>query len=507
MSAAAQADLQLADQFAEFYADPLGFVLFAYPWGEPGALDHSAGPDRWQREFLTELGSEVKRRKFDGVNPVEPIRMAVASGHGIGKSTLVAWIVDWLMSTRPKCQGTITANTVAQLETKTWAAIQTWTKRLINSHWFRVTTEKIVKVGEEAEWFCRALTCKEENSEAFQGQHAATSTSFYIFDEASAVPDGVYVAAEGGLTDGEPMMFCFGNPTRNTGKFYRVVFGSEQRRWKRRSIDSRTCSLPNKSEIEEWLIDHGEDSDFFKVRVRGLPPSASELQFIDLNRVEAAQKRTVSPLEDEPLIAGMDVSGGGSSWTVIRFRRGPDARSIPPIRITGEKSRDRSMLIARCAELLRDKRPERKIAMLFVDSAFGSPIVERLRAMGFKTVEEINFGNESPDWHQKNQRAYMWNRLKEWLLTGAIPADEAPQEPERTHTLVSQICGPGYHLDLRDRLVIESKESMQKRGEASPDDADALALTFARPVAPRKPEPVEDRHYYEPGSYGTGWME
>jgi hypothetical protein len=122
-------------------------------------------------------------------------------------------------------------------------------------------------------WFCSAQSCREENSEAFAGQHAANSSSFYVFDEASAIPDRIFEVAEGGLTDGAPMMFLFGNPTRNTGKFYRTTYGSEQTRWKSRAIDSRTCSLPNQVQIAEWLEDYKEDSDFFRVRVRGLPPS------------------------------------------------------------------------------------------------------------------------------------------------------------------------------------------------------------------------------------------
>lgn len=504
-AAAAELDLKLAEEIADFYADPLGFVLYAYPWGDPGPLQKLAGPDDWQRDVLTEIGEEVRRRGFDGVHPVDPIRDATASGHGIGKSTLVAWIVDWIMSTRPGCRGTITANTVAQLRTKTWAAIQYWSKLLINAHWFRITTERMMRVGQEEDWFCSAQTCKEENSEAFAGQHAATSSSFYIFDEASAVPDKIYEVAEGGLTDGESMEFMFGNPTRNTGKFYRAVFGAEQHLFKKRSIDSRTVRITNKKTLETWLTTYGEESDFFKVRVRGLPPSASELQFIDNIRVEKAQKRIVHPLEDEPLVAGFDVSGGGSAWNVIRFRRGPDARSIPPIRIAGEKGRDRNVLVGICAELLRDTSPERKIAMMFVDSAFGSPIVERLKVMGFRNVEEVNFGNESPDFHQENQRAYMWNKLKDWLQLGAIPADDGPQEPEATHTLAAQICGPGYHINRRNRLVIESKQQMKDRGEASPDDADALCLTFAQPVAPR-PKPKTHELSVEHGSLGAEWM-
>lgn len=469
------AESDLAELVSNCYADPMRFVMLAYPWGEPGTLLDYDGPDTWQRETLIQIGEEVKKRRFDGFHAVEPIRLAIASGHGIGKSTLVAWIVNWLMSTRPDCQGTVTANTATQLETKTWAAIRKWTAMSITSHWFTCNTSAMRSVTRPATWFCTPLTCREENSEAFAGQHAAGSTSFYIFDEASAVPDGIYEVADGGLTDGEPMEFMFGNPTRSSGKFYRCCFGVEQNRWIHRSIDSRTSKFANKVELQNWIDDYGEDSDFVRVRVRGLPPSASELQFIDIQRIQDAQRRQVEVLPDEPLIAGFDVSGGGSAWNVIRFRRGLDARSIPPIRIPGEHGRDRSVLIGRAAEVMRGTHNGHKVAAMFVDSAFGAPIVERLHLLGYKNVHEINFGGLAPNAHQANQRAYMWTTLKDWLLRGAI--DSLPQ-------LEIGLGGPGYHINKSNKLVLESKADMQKRGEASPDDGDALALTFARPVAP-----------------------
>jgi hypothetical protein len=499
---AADDNASLADQVAEFYADPLGFVLFAYPWGEVGtALEHFDGPDQWQRELLEEIGRDVLARQFDGVNSVEAIREAIASGHGIGKSVLVAWLVNWIMSTRPGAQGTVTANTVTQLETKTWAAIDKWTSLCITRHWFKVSTGAIRIVEGLFEgygprnWFCVAQTCREENSEAFAGQHAATSTSFYIFDEASAVPDKIFEVAEGGLTDGEPHIYAFGNPTRNSGKFYRVCFGAEQERWKHRSIDSRLARMTNKATIAEWLQDYGEDSDFFRVRVRGLPPGASELQFIDRNRVLEAQARNVETLADEPLVCGMDVSGGGSAWNVIRFRRGLDARSIPAKRINGEQGRDRNVLVGIAAEIMRDRTPGRQVAALFIDSAFGSPIFERLRSLGFNNVFEVSFGAKSGDPHQANMRAFMWFRLKDWLLRGAIPKDEAIGEPDRSHTISGQLCGPGYHINRQNKLVLESKSDMQKRGEASPDDADALALTFAAAVAPKPKVTIHEEEY------------
>ena len=320
-------------------------------------------------------------------------------------------------------------------------------------------------------WKVVAQTCKEENAQSFAGQHAATSTSWYLFDEASAVPDGIYEVAYCGLTDGEPMMFVWGQPERNTGEFHKICFGSLAARWNHRRVDSRTSRFTNKELIAEWERDYGEDSDWFRVRVLGLPPTADELPFIDYSRIQAARKRPVEVLRDEPLVAGFDVSGGGAAWNVIRFRRGLDARTYAPIRITGEQGRERAVLIAQAAEVLRNGVNSQPVAAMFVDSAFGAAIVERLWTMGYRNVHEVNFGGNSPDVHCANYRAFMWRQMKDWLANGAVPDDER---------FAQQIGSPGYHINRSSKLVIEAKQEMQKRGLASPDDADALALTFAR---------------------------
>lgn len=466
----AELEVALGQDVAGCYADPLRFVRQMYPW----PINGEVGPDAWQAEVLTEIGRAVQARGFDGVHAVEPIRTAISSGHGVGKSALFAWIVDWLMSTRPHCVGTITANTNEQLAKKTWAAIQMWTQRCLTGHWFEINSQIMCVPKHRSSWFCAPQSCAEENSEAFAGQHAKSSTSFYLFDEASAVPKKIYEVAEGGLTDGEPMIIIAGNPTRNTGAFHEAVFGSRRGRWTSHIIDSRTCKLPNKALIAEWAEDYGEDSDFFRVRVRGLPPAQSELQFIGLDLVRSAQIRQVETLSDEPLIAGVDVSGGGAAWTTCWFRRGLDARSIPPIRISGTASKDRQYVVSRLAEALRQHQP----AAMFVDSAFGAAVVERLNQLGFRQVYEVSFGGPSPDAHQENQRAYQWAALKEWLKRGAIPTHD-----ER---LAMDLQGPGFHLNKKNKLVLEAKDSMQKRGVASPDDGDGLSLTFAQPVmAPR----------------------
>ena len=145
----AQVEAELIDDIAQFINDPLGFVEYAFSWGS-GELEGQSGPDVWQREFLEELGREVRERGFDGSASVLPVRMAVGSGHGIGKSALVAWVILWIMSTRPGCRGSVTASTVTQLQTKTIPELSKWTKRAINAHWFRVDTTKIIHVEDSS---------------------------------------------------------------------------------------------------------------------------------------------------------------------------------------------------------------------------------------------------------------------------------------------------------------------------------------------------------------------
>ena len=143
----ADADAALADEIATYYDDPLGFCLFAWDWNT-GPLDGWHGPNRFQERYLHALGKHIRARGFDGFNPVAPILMSRASGHGIGKSALCGMLVTFIMATRPHCRGVVTANTAAQLRTKTFAEIAKWHSMSIVRHWFDVTTG----IGNMAMW-------------------------------------------------------------------------------------------------------------------------------------------------------------------------------------------------------------------------------------------------------------------------------------------------------------------------------------------------------------------
>src|ERR1019366_3888251 len=292
-------------------------------------------------------------------------------------------------------------------------------------------------------------------------------------------PNIIHEVQEGGLTDGEPMHFLYGNPTRRRGVFYDIVFGGEGKRWKTWIIDARNCRFPNKQLIEEQREDWGEDSDRFRVRVRGIPPKAEDAQFIDSQRVIEAQKRIVQPLPDEPLVAGCDLAWGGKDANVIRFRRGRDARSIPAIRIPGELTRDPSVLTNRLADILSGTYDGQKVAMLFLDSAgIAGSVGTRLRELGYKNLLEVNFGADSPNRKYRYMRDFMWGQMKDWLLIGGI--DKSPR-------LENDLTAPGLRDDLQQRVWLESKKEMKGRDVPSPDEGDALCLTFAQTFAPAVP--------------------
>lgn len=493
-------DWELSKDMGQFYADPLGFVMYAFPWDSDASLQVCKlqgkwkkkyksiyGPDIWACEFLEDLGHAIRDRGFNGVDAVDPIRMAVASGHGVGKSAMTGWITTWIMCTRPYAQGTVTANTFQQLETKTWAQIKKWMKLSVASHWFTIGASKIVHNDYPDSWFCSAQTCREENSEAFAGQHAANSTSFYINDEASAIPDAIFEVQDGGLTDGEPMQFNFGNPTRNTGRF-RECWRKLRHRWKTYKVDSRSVQITNKNFLNEMINDYGLDSDTVKVRVLGDFPKASFKQFISEVDVEAAQQRHLkkTAYNFAPKVIGVDPSWSGDDEFIIGIRQGLYYKQLGK----WEKN-DNDIEMANIIARFED---DEGADAVHVDGGFGTGIVSAGKTMG-RNWQIVWFSAKSPDAGCMNLRAHMWNETRKWLKDGGcIPEDDV---------LRADLTGPETVPRVDGKIQLESKEDMKRRGIPSPNRADALALTFAMPVVKVDHIPVSKQraqHDFDPYS-------
>jgi hypothetical protein len=471
---------QLCTLAASLTRDPVRFVMAAYPWGEPGGpLAKHPGPDNWQMEVLGYIR--------DNLGFGRPLRIAIAGGVGPGKSALMAWICDWALTTCVDTRGRITANSGPQLSTATWPEITKWRRMSLWSHWFESGDRRIRSVdsGHKDSWRCDAITWDEHRPESFAGFHNAGRRIIYGFDESAGIANSIFRESEGilaGAEDTEIIWLCLGNPTRNTTHF-RTLFagGANAHLWKSWHIDTRTARMSDKAQIKEWIDSYGMDSDFVRVRVLSQFPRASSTQFISTELVAAAADPSmeINGTIWDPLIVGVDVARFGDDKSVIRFRRGPDARSIAPLKFRGL---DNMQLAARIGEVNERYKPD----AIFIDQGGnGAGVVDRCRYLHMP-VTGVDFG-ASPDRMQigqqgaigyANKRAEMWGTMKEWLRGGIIDKD-----PE----LMSDLPAVEYGykmLDGKDVIILERKEDMKKRGLASPDDADALALTFAYPVGP-----------------------
>jgi len=475
---------ELAEFIAQFYDDPLGFVMAVFPWGEPTLLDGSpnplankSGPEPWQRELLEDMGAHIRNNmilKELGLD-MEVFRSAVASGHGIGKSAIVAWLIYFLMSTRVDTRGAVTASTQFQLEDKTWPELAKWHNLAMNKHWFRwtATTFSFAAYPEDKQKNYRttAATVSETNTEAFAGLHNEGGTVFILFDEASGVFPKIWEVADGALTDGEGFFFAFGNPTKPDGEFA-DCFDKHSHMYRTRNIDSREVSFTNKNALRDILRKYGDDSDEARVRVKGQFPSQSYNGFISAEGVDLSMAKDTHGDPGAGLIMAVDVARFGKDKSVITFRQGRDARVFPQL----EFAKLSTMKLAEIAAHEIDaKRPD---AVVIESTGPGAGVIDRLRDLGYKIIE-IHPGSAAREHeHYVNKRAEYWAAMRDWIYEEGV----LPNDPD----LKAQLVSIQYSLDRHEqRIKLESKEDMSKRGLPSPDKGDSLALTFAVKVARR----------------------
>lgn len=466
---ASQPDVEemLINDMGSFTNDPLGWVMYSFDWGQ-GELAEFDGPEDWQRDLLKRVGDGL-------IDYQDAIREAVASGHGIGKSALVAWLILWSLSTFEEARGVVTANTATQLTTKTWPELYKWHRLFIAKHWFTITATSIYSSDPEHEktWRFDAVPWSLINTEAFAGLHNLHKRVVLIFDEASAIHDKIWEVAEGAMTDKdtEILWFAFGNPTRKSGRFH-ACFHNLKHRWAHDQIDARTVRFANKEQIKKWAEDYGENSDFFKIRVTGEFPMTSERQFISGESVEAARGRKLGDRQFmfAPVIIGVDNAWTGGDEIAIYKRQG-----LASWKLGVYPRNDDDTVIAGYLARFED---EHNADAVFIDLAYGTGVASIGKQLGRKW-QLIAFASASSDEQYLNKRVEMWGLMKEWLKEGG----SIPDDPK----LVEELTGPESFVTLKGKVAIESKDDMKARGLDSPNRADALALTFALPVKKKIP--------------------
>ena len=473
-------EVELIQDIAKFYDNPLGFVRYVFPWGE-GALKDQA-IDTWQEDTLKTIGDAVS----NGATLEEAVRIAIASGHGIGKTAFVSWIILWFISTRDFPQIVVTSNTANQLSAKTWRELAKWHRLAINKHWFEWTATKFYHKEYPDTWFASAIPWSINNSEAFAGTHE--KHVLVIYDEASGIHDQIWEVTEGAMTTAGAMWLAFGNPTKNTGRF-RECFGKFKHRWITRQIDSREAKQASLKQIQQWVDDYGEDSDFVRVRVRGVFPRAGSNQFIGADIVESCRNYKAEGYQSLERLLGVDVARFGDDQSVIIKRQG--RKVSEPVKYRGL---DTMALASRVVEQIDEYNPD----AIFIDGVgVGGGVIDRVKQLRpSANIIDVIAGSTANDAAKYfNKRAEMWGLTRDYLKAGA----ELPIDNE----LLEELQAVEYGFSPKQQIQIEKKEDMKARGLSSPDVADALCLTFAEKVIRKEPEPIDE---YESHYGSNSWM-
>jgi hypothetical protein len=486
---------------AQVKDNPYVFVMLMFPWGVKGTpLEHFSGPRKWQREVLQDITAHIKQN--NGKVDFDTLREAVASGRGIGKSALVSWLVIWMLTTRIGSTTIVSANSESQLRKVTWAEITKWLAMGLNSHWFEVSAtslqpakwltelvERDLRKGTRY-WGVEGRLWSAENPDAFAGVHNMDGV-LVIFDEASGIDDAIWAVTAGFFTENTPnrFWFAFSNPRRNTGYFYET-FHSKRDFWDTKVVDARTVEGTDKAVYQQIIDEYGPDSAQAHVEVYGQFPSAGDDQFIGANTVDEAMKRIKYQDLSAPIVIGVDPARFGADATVIAVRQGRDI-----VKIMRHRGDDTMTVVGYVIEAIEEFKPT---LVVIDEGGLGAGIVDRLKEQRYK-IKGINFGNKSKNpIMYGNMRAQMWGDMREWLKTASIPNDRF---------LKSDLISPMMKPDSRGTIFLESKKDMKLRGLASPDAADAIAVTFAFPVANREAHGrTQVSRVYSRDSVSTGWM-
>jgi hypothetical protein len=419
----------------------------------------SVTPEPWQDECLAALSVHD--------------RIALRSGHGVGKTSVLSWIVlGWLL-TRFPAKIPCTAPTAHQLEDVLWGEIGKWYRTL---HPFlqgllELKRDRIELTAVPTQSFAVARTARREQPEAFQGFHA--ENLLFIADEASGIDDLIFEVGEGAMSTPKAKTILAGNPTRISGYFFEA-FNRRRSFWHVMHVPCQRSGRVDPEYIERMAQTYGPESDIYRVRVLGEFPRAEVNQFIAPDIVEGCLHYTAEGFDTQPVVLGVDVARFGDDKTVIRLRQG---RKVG--RAWKYRGKDTMETAALVADLVQEHKPQ----AVFVDGGgVGGGVVDRLKQLvSRRLIIEVNGGSEAHDpVTYFNKRAEMWGRMRDYLKAGA----QLPNDRE----LTDDLSGPEYGFSAKQQIQLERKEDMKRRGLASPDDGDALALTFAELIIKRGPD-------------------
>ena len=431
--------------FIDLYGDdPVGFVRDVL----------KAEPQPWQEDFLRAVAKGERR-------------ISVRAGHGVGKSTACSWALIWHMICRYPQKGVVTAPTAAQLFDALFSELKSWINKLppVLRDSFDVFSDKIAFKAAPESSFISARTSSSERPEALAGVHS--EHVLLVVDEASAVPEAVFEAAAGSMSGHSATTILISNPTRNSGLFFKThhQLASD---WYRMHVSCLNNPLVNADFVDQIKATYGDGSNAYRIRVLGEFALADDDTLIPAELVDSAVTRDLTVSNDEPMVYGVDVARFGTDRTALCKRRGNVVVEI--------KSWGGLDLMQTVGAVINEAKLDSPDEICVDTIGLGSGVADRLREQGYN-VRDVNVAESSAMNPNANKlRDELWMAVKDWLGTRAV---KLPRE----EGLRQELVAPRYTFTSSGKLVVESKDSLRKRGMRSPDLADSLCLTFASTAA------------------------
>lgn len=416
-------------------------------------------PEKWQRDALRSL--------------LDHDRLAVRSGHGVGKSAFLAWVILWWMLTRYPAKVACTANTSTQLSDVLWGELDKWYRVLPPSLKENIVmkADRMELLADPKQSFAVARTARKEQPEAFQGYHSPNM--LFIVDEASGVDDIIFEVGRGAMSSHGAKTVMTGNPTRTNGYFYNAFHGS-RKFWHTLHVPCSASTQCSPQYIEECKEEYGEESNAFRVRVLGEFPVEGDDTVIPLHLAESAVNRDVALIPDSGEVWGLDVARFGDDRTALAKRA--SNHLLEPIKWWRGKD---TMQV--CGAVIDEwNKSKNKPSTIFIDTiGIGAGVFDRLAELNYP-VAGVNVA-ETPAFGERflRLRDELWWNTREWFrtLNVRIPNDGG---------LVAELTLPTYSHSSSGKVKVESKDEIKKRTAKtassmgkSPDLADALVLTFA----------------------------
>ncbi len=490
-----EADIKLIKSWVR---NPRKFVIEALRLEEKG---HTLS--RQQEKALDELkklvtaklkASEGKKLSTEEKEYAAKIGISIMSGQGTGKDAFASWVILWFLCCFPFPKIPCTAPTDKQLKVILWAEISKWLRDSHVESWLTWQSEKVfLKDHGGKEWFAVAKTVNVKGSADDQAETLAGFHEDFlmaVMDEASGIPDPVFKPIEGTMTGKCNFVLMIFNPTRSYG-FAVDSHVKNRQDWVCLKWNAEESELVSRSHVERMERKYGRDSNAFRIRVKGLPPLADTDTLIPWDWVMNAVEREIEPLEDDPLLFGVDVGAGGDK-SVILHRRGGLVERLTThttpntMELTGWASADID---------------EYEASAVFVDViGLGNGVYNRLKELGHSRVYPVDVRSTARNNDRFHRlRDEIWWTLREQFEKGTI---SIPNDDE----LICELTTIKYEPESNGKVKVEGKKEMKRRGLESPDKADALCLTYYLPESTFRRErtkryrtdPIDERQH--------GWM-